>query len=220
MSNRFAVFTAIFGNRDHLREPLCNNVDFIVFTDQPIQSKRVRIIHVDGLFKDPARNARYVRALVHNFLPEYDVTLWLDASFVLKDVDGLLSYLDNSDLVVSRHYQRNCIYEEATVCIAYQRDRKDIIEPQMNRYRAEGYPVGNGLVEVGALLRRNSESVKLFNEAWWHEITNGSRHDQLSFNYVAWKLGFKFGLFEWNNVRETRFWSFMDHSGPESIPVQ
>ena len=29
-------------------------------------------------------------------------------------------------------------------------------------------------------------------EDWWTEIKYGSKRDQLSFNYSAWKLGIKF----------------------------
>lgn len=215
----FAVFTAIFGNRDTLKEPLCPDVEFIVFTDQPLQSNRVRIVRMQGPYLDPARNARHVRALVHKYLPEYGVTLWLDSTMLLKKVDGLSDYLKTRDLAVSKHDQRDCAYDEARACVQLGRDRKEIVEAQMQRYEKEGYPKRNGLVAVGALLRRNTEAVVRFNEAWWREIETGSRHDQVSFNYVAWKLGFQYQLFDWNNVRRTPFWSHSPHAGPEPAPV-
>jgi hypothetical protein len=34
--------------------------------------------------------------------------------------------------------------------------------------------------------------MKRFDEVWWDEISRHSRRDQLSFNYVAWKLGFEY----------------------------
>jgi hypothetical protein len=33
-------------------------------------------------------------------------------------------------------------------------------------------------------------------EDWWTEIKYGSRRDQLSFNYVAWKNNLKFNYIE------------------------
>ena len=110
---KFAVYTTIFGERDDLREPLCDNVEYIVFTDRPIESERARIIRMTSPYKDPARGSRFVRCHPHKFLAEYDVTLWLDASFVLKSVDGLLDYLGQHDLAISKHFSRDCIYEEA-----------------------------------------------------------------------------------------------------------
>src|SRR3990172_6121418 len=112
---KFAVYTTIFGERDDLREPLCDNVEYIVFTDRPIESERARIIRMTSPYKDPARGSRFVRCHPHKFLAEYDVTLWLDASFVLKSVDGLLDYLGQHDLAISKHFSRDCIYEEAKV---------------------------------------------------------------------------------------------------------
>jgi hypothetical protein len=39
------------------------------------------------------------------------------------------------------------------------------------------------------LLRRHTEAIRAFNEAWWDEIQRGSRRDQLSFAYVARRCG-------------------------------
>ena len=35
-------------------------------------------------------------------------------------------------------------------------------------------------------------------KAWWQEVTNGSYRDQLSFNYIAWKLRFSFHALDWD----------------------
>ncbi|MEO8602136.1 MAG: hypothetical protein ABI629_06140 [bacterium] len=43
------------------------------------------------------------------------------------------------------------------------------------------------------MLRRHSDTVAAFNEAWWDEICRGSRRDQLSFDYTARKLGLRYG---------------------------
>jgi hypothetical protein len=49
------------------------------------------------------------------------------------------------------------------------------------------------LVETSVLLRRNTAAVRRFNEAWWEEVEKGSCRDQISFNYVAWKLNQTYG---------------------------
>ena len=45
------------------------------------------------------------------------------------------------------------------------------------------------------ILRRHTDAIRRLNEAWWNEIVRGSRRDQLSFNYVAWKLGLSYATF-------------------------
>jgi hypothetical protein len=45
------------------------------------------------------------------------------------------------------------------------------------------------------ILRRHTDAIRHLNEAWWNEIVRGSRRDQLSFNYVAWKLGLRYATF-------------------------
>jgi hypothetical protein len=45
------------------------------------------------------------------------------------------------------------------------------------------------------MLRRHTPAVNAFNEAWWDEIARGSKRDQLSFPYVARKVGLRYGTF-------------------------
>ena len=59
----------------------------------------------------------------------------------------------------------------------------------------DGYPANAGLSECCVLLRRHTDAIKDFNEAWWEEIRRGSRRDQLSFDYVARRCGLKYRYF-------------------------
>jgi hypothetical protein len=65
----------------------------------------------------------------------------------------------------------------------------------MKHYRYENYPTGAGLAECPVILRRHTKGTELFNEIWWNEIETHSRRDQLSFNYVAWKLRIRYAVF-------------------------
>ena len=62
---------------------------------------------------------------------------------------------------------------------------------QTERYRQEGYPEHNGLIESAILVRelKDQRLISLM-EAWWQEVLHGSKRDQLSFNYVCWKHDF------------------------------
>ena len=69
------------------------------------------------------------------------------------------------------------------------------MKKQVERYKIEGYPENLGLSECTVILRRHTNQIKEFNEAWWEEIKNGSRRDQLSFDYVARKMNLKVNYF-------------------------
>ena len=68
---------------------------------------------------------------------------------------------------------------------------------QVKGYQDEGYPSHNGLITGMVILRRHNEEdcIKVM-EDWWTEIKYGSKRDQLSFNYVAWKNKTKFNYMD------------------------
>ena len=69
-----------------------------------------------------------------------------------------------------------------------KKDTKEIVEPQMDRYRKEGFPEDYGLLQSNIMIRKHNESNCIkFMEEWFNEVKNGSHRDQLSFNYVSWK---------------------------------
>jgi GT2 family glycosyltransferase len=196
-SPKIAVYTAIFGDYDHLKPREFDDVDHICFTDQRhLSVKGWRIRQVQGLpspmsADDRVRLARRFKALPHTILPEYQIWLWQDANLELNYHPGKLvaEYLQNADLATFQHQKRNCIYDEARVCAELRKDDAEKIFPQVSRYQAEGYPRNYGLIWSALIIRRNTAEIRALNEAWWSEMTAGSRRDQLSFNYVAWRLG-------------------------------
>lgn len=196
------VYTAITNNYDTLKEPpieLRNEVDFVAFLgcDQIETSWQIRKAHSE--FADPCRNAKIHKILPHIFFPEKTYSLWIDGSVEIKftfPIEQLIDkYLKEFDLAVFKHRDRRCIYEEADACIRMRKDKRWIIHRQIAKYKNDGYPPNNGLAECTVLLRRHTEKICQFNEAWYQEIKNYSRRDQLSFNYVAHKVGLEFCYF-------------------------
>lgn len=158
--------------------------------------------------KNPRRFSRRFKILPHElFSCEY--TLWLDGSLQLLQVPPL-SLLDGADLAVFRHRTRNCAYDEADVCSAALLDRPWRIASQMDRYRKEGYPSKAGLVESGFLFRRMSADMRAFDEEWWAEYDRGSCRDQLSFGYVARKMGMKITYLD-GNIAENDYVRLLPH---------
>lgn len=215
MKNKIVIYTAVFGGKDELLRPavIPAGCDFVCFTDEesaqhPSFKKNsdvwdVRIVsrsHEDGV-----RNARKYKVLGHNYLGGYDISIWIDGNIIVRgDVKEWIStYLADANIAVFDHNQLlwdpwDCIYTEAQKLIelAEKGRRKDdpvVIQKQVARYREEGYPEHNGLLVSMIMYRRhNAPDVRRAMEEWWAEIERGSRRDQLSFNYVAWKQHLKF----------------------------
>jgi hypothetical protein len=107
-------FTALFSNYEELKTPaiIPDNFDFVCFTDQNITSKVWKIIKMEPDL--PAqRMARKIKILPHVYLPDYEYTFWLDASF---QINGNLNDFWNahfkSPLTAPAHPIRNCVYRE------------------------------------------------------------------------------------------------------------
>jgi hypothetical protein len=198
---RVAVYTVVLGNYDSLCPPPSSTADFICFTDDPatvVSGWQVREVSKVDLTSDDARvrAARRIKLLPHEYLPDYDVWIWIDGNLALVQEPRELAsrYLKCVDLVTFKYPgNRDCLYDEAQACIERKKDDDTLIREHVRRYHEEGFPAHQGLVETSVILRRNTPTIRRFNETWWHELTLGSRRDQLSFNYVAWKLRQPYG---------------------------
>jgi hypothetical protein len=127
-------------------------------------------------------------------------------------------YLQECQMAVFDHNQtegdaRDCIYKEYESIMSMGRtsgkykDDPTVMERQIERYRREGYPSGNGLVFASVLIRCHNDPVIIRTmEHWWREIEKGSRRDQLSFNYVIWKEKCTLCIID-GNIRDNR-WFF------------
>lgn len=197
--NGLVVYTAITNAYDVIRTPpkACRGVaSFVAYLDRPAQFSGWEVREACKQFSDPSRNAKMHKILPHVYLGDVQYSLWIDGSVEIKEgfaADDFISkYLADVDFAVFRHRKRTCIYQEAKACIEQGKDSPEIIRRQVDRYFEEGYPANAGLAECTVLLRRHTAQVKQFDEMWHGEIVANSKRDQLSFNYVARKTGFRF----------------------------
>ena len=197
---RHIVYTAIANHYDDLKaQPPAAGLGYVAFVDtqpNPPPPWAVRSLPPVN-HDDPCRRAKLPKVLAHVALPEAEYSLWIDGSFKLAarklDFRELVRrYLADADIAVFRHRERDCVYAEAEVIIERNLDDPRVVREQIARYRAEGFPTSAGLVQGGVILRRHTRAVAAFNEAWWAEVQAGSRRDQLSFPYVARKLGLRY----------------------------
>lgn len=207
------VYTAIFGNYDILRDPQNCNKDcrYLCFTDNPQDSYAWETVIQQRLMTTPVLDARLRKILAHEFI-DTKYSIWLDSNLRLSidPVCLITDYLSSHDIALFEHCERDCIYQEAEANIFLDKAPTKDIYKQVGRYRLEGYPNHNGLVETSLLIRRHTPEVCEFNESWWKEILRSTHRDQLSFNVICWRLGieyksiegnFRYGGTSWLNYR-------------------
>jgi hypothetical protein len=223
IKNKNVVYTSIYGEKDNIKDPLhiSDGWDYICFTDNPnIKSDVWRIEYSESTHKDPVRSAKIFKALPHQYLEDYDISIWIDANFIIKnDVNILLSKagnLQDQHMLVFQHDQgRNCIYDEAVIIKAHQKDDPSLVDAQMRKYKELGYPEQNGLTANSILIRKHNEAdIINLSEMWWSEIEQFSRRDQLSFCYCLWELDTNYMMLRYPNVdiRNNGWFRWLPHN--------
>ncbi|MCM1126809.1 MAG: DUF616 domain-containing protein [Lachnospiraceae bacterium] len=212
------IYTVVTGGYDTLCEPeyIDKNFDYICFTDnQNLTSNVWSFRHIDNNEKlDMARLSRKYKILCHEYLTEYDFSIYIDGKIqIIGDLRKYMeTYSRGSAMLCFPHFVRDCAYEEAEVCASIGKDVPEIIEKQMSGYSQEGYPANNGLIDGACLVRLHHDHI-LQNVmlSWWNEVKNKSRRDQLSFGYACWKNNFHYDLsdlYTYKNdfLRKSREW--------------
>ncbi|MGQ4876500.1 MAG: glycosyltransferase domain-containing protein [Promethearchaeia archaeon] len=199
---KIVIYTAVFEDYDILLTPKVVNseIKYICFSDKKINVYPWEVIVVKRKFKNPRLENRMYKILSHRFLGDYDISIYIDASYTI--LDDLSKYVEEwlgpNDIALQKHKRRNCIYKEMKYCIAKLRDltllEKEIIKKQMKKYRKEGFPENYGLTDNSFIIRRHTEKIKELNELWWKQITTYSIRDQLSLMYVLYKLNINYSL--------------------------
>lgn len=188
----YVVYTSIFGDYDSLHDPgvPSPNVRFICFTDsRDVRSKVWEVVRVA-----PNRNStdmnRRLKINPHLYLPKHDYSLYIDGNVrILGRLEGLFEkYARITEIAAPRHPARNCLYDEAEICVRNGRGDPAMIQEIVSSYRRAGFPSGAGLFEFHMLFRRTfAPSVVRLMETWWSEYERGAGRDQITFPYAAWK---------------------------------
>lgn len=190
---RKIVYSCITNSYDIPKRPefISNGWEYILFTDTPnLHVDGWKVIYIENPDNlDSVRLARRVKTIYWDYLPEHDLNIWVDGNIkFMNNLSEFCNYVldDTHEIWITKHPQRDCIYEEANACKRLNKDSPKIINKQISTYRQKNLPVSYGLVESNVILRKNTDSVKYLMRQWFEEIKIHSRRDQLSFNYVLW----------------------------------
>lgn len=177
-----AVVTAIDGKKDKLRDQKeYKGVEYIAFVDEKTKSSLWNTRPVCQKFKKPVMNAKIHKILTHKYV-NTPFIVWMDGNMDLKvDPHKLVDLLGDHDFAFFKHPVRDCVYEEADVCVQLKKgDMKELGE-QTKQYAKDEFEPHSGLCEMTAFVRRNTPKANLAFERWWAEICRHSERDQVSF---------------------------------------
>jgi len=190
---RKLIYTCITGEYDDLKEPqyVTEGWEYSCSTDRSDLKSDVWDVGLMSTMpygNENLSDVKKARCLKINPPQDYDVTIWIDASFtIVGDLDKfVLKYL-KTDWAMLQHPTRDCIYDEYYGCLYHNRGNQKQMLEQLNGYAEEGMPKNYGMGQTGVLVRRNTKAVHALCHEWWNQVRDKSERDQLSFPYAHWK---------------------------------
>ena len=199
---KFILYAAVFGKKANFKMPKLAdpNIERVLYTDMPQRFEphvfyQVKTLRIDHL--DPVRRNRFVKICIPDeVFDNYEHSLYMDYKHPTNiDFDLLLSRLESgSDMLISKHKKRDCIYDEAEKCIELGKGNEHEIKRQVKSYKKDGYPVHNGLFAAYWIFRRHTTRLKELMNLWWLEVRAHSERDQISLPYAARKHGMKISV--------------------------
>lgn len=192
------IYTAILDKKEKLRAPkhITQDWKYICITNdedlKPVAPWEIlHIVPEDIVPLDNEKTKTKCKIMSDQFLPEHDLSIWIDNSAIISgDLNELVRKYP-FDFVSVIHPDRNCLYEEGKVCFESQKDKDHTILNQCRTYIRKGFPKGLGLFETKMLMRYSTKRNKNICTDWWNEISSHSHLDQLSFTYILWKNSYQ-----------------------------
>lgn len=198
------VYSVLLGNYDQIHVfNLQKGFDFILFTDisninynktnwtiYPLP-KELMILNLSRVKKQ-----RFIKMHPHLYFKNYSLSIYIDASFQIKD--DLNEFLfrilsDNYKIYTFEHPLRNKILNETFAVVELGKEHENMSKFIRERYKNENFPDNDGLIESCLIIRKHNEKEVIeYMKKWYNEIEKYSHRDQLSFNYISWKTGIKY----------------------------
>lgn len=222
---RACVYTCLMGNSEALNEqPVAatSRLPFICFTDNPdLRSETWEVRTAPRLFSmDSVRSQRAVKILPYKYLPDFDASLYIDNSVLLKQAPDAFveKNLPPSGFCLVEHSFRATVLDEFLEVAANGFDDQSRIFEQLNHYTIDCPEVLQEKPYWGAILLRDhrNPTVRKMLEIWFAHVQRYSRRDQLSVNLAFRLAGLAPDVLRYDNfTSEYHSWPLKDggHSG-------
>lgn len=185
---RKAVYTVLLNGYDTLKDfPKAEGWEYVCFTDDKALKSDLWTFRYVKLSDNPVKQQRDIKIRPHHYLPEYDLTCYLDATHtIVKDLNKFIETFYKGGMLVSKHHARTCVYQEAKQILNLGKATKEDIDRQMNTYYKERFKSAI-LYETGFMIRDRSVSPLM--DHWAGQVKEYTHRDQLSLPYSVKKTG-------------------------------
>lgn len=197
------VYTALTGSYDALEQHKYVNpeYDYICFSNDFGDKKKIgiwTIRKIDYPSDDKQLQSRFPKLQPHEVLPEYDISLYVDANvniltpYLFRRIDELMK--ESVKLAGVKHLFRDCLYEEGyRVWIGGVDKNINVIRKQLSYYKQDGFPRHFGMYEANVIFRQHNDPLIIKQcDEWWRLRLNYSKRDQLGYSYTLWKYNIPF----------------------------
>ncbi|MDC7788829.1 hypothetical protein PQJ75_25515 [Rhodoplanes sp. TEM] len=196
-AERVCVYTALTGDYERLNEqPVAarSSIPFVCITDDPeLTSTTWQVRRAAPTFGlDPVRSQREWKMLPHVHLPEFDASLYIDNTVLLREPpERLLERLPESGLAMAPHSFRASVEDEFVAVMKHGLDETDRVLEQLHHLAIEAPEL---LQEApwwtGLMIRDHRRpAVQAAMETWRAHMLRYSRRDQLSINLALHRAG-------------------------------
>lgn len=198
--NRHLIYTALIGEKyDNLMtlSAIDERFDYICFVRKGDKQcdyvGNWRIVELECVSEDNVRLSRYPKLVPHKTeVAKYEYSIYIDANINItgEDIYNRFFELVEKDVHIAllKHPFRDCVYQEAYVCIAALKGGWFDIIRQIVSLRMSGVKSHLGLYEANFIFRKqNSPEIVKLGELWWKTFKKYSKRDQLSLIYSLHK---------------------------------
>ena len=220
------IYTVLTGNYDKLEQPRAvdSSYDYVCFTDKTGRDGVWQLREIPFASDSPIVRARWAKLHPHALLPEYDLSVFMDANLCIASpifYDQVAAC--KAPLALLEHPQRDCVYEELRYCYLKDKISTTVAFSQWKKLKEMGMPAHAGLYETNVVLRRhNLPEVAALDQLWWELLLDsGGTRDQLALTPALYRLGMEPVLLlgPGLNARNVPYIRYTNHpSAPERTP--
>lgn len=189
-AERFCIYNACFDGAEPAAPMNADpGVEMVCLSDAPLAAPGWRVKVIDLPDMDPARAALACMIRPHEFLPDYDASLYVAPDLsVAGRVGAFVAACCAGEAFVAPPHRRFSNMAKKTVAeIAEGLAPVDARLAQLRRYVEAGAPFDIGLPDGDVLWRQHDDTqTRELMDAWWEEVEAGDADPQMALGYLMW----------------------------------
>jgi hypothetical protein len=209
------VYTATFDENDDLQPArvASQGARYVCFTDCHEAEDGWEMVQPERHCQTGRAEQQRCKILAHEYFPDADFSVWCCwGATLLASAEEAAGWLpDDRHLAVARHPYRDCAYAEALAAVTAGKETAANAARLAEFLTSSGYPRHNGLAATTVLIRRHTSETECFNALWWDLSNRYSMRDQLTFDYVSWKLQMPYFVLPWE-LANSPHWLWRPHA--------